>query len=82
MKNQIAKLDLTIDDMNFSTNRVVELLDQKGFEERISEIYDMLLSEGHDQEIIDVVLQRLSQSDISVDEPLDESSIMFESAFA
>jgi len=56
MKYIIAEADLTIVDINHSTDRVVQLLDQKGFEEKLGEIYDMLVRGGHDQDIIDLVL--------------------------
>ena len=37
MKYIIAEADLTIVDINHSTDRVVQLLDQKGFEEKLNQ---------------------------------------------
>ena len=48
LKLQITQLDLTIDQINYSTDRVVEILDQKAHEQRLGEIYDMLVRENLD----------------------------------
>jgi len=85
LKRHIAQADLTIDQINYSTDRVVEILDRKGHEERLGEIYDLLVKEGLDQDIIEIVMHRVGGVPLEKQSsyaPIDENGILFESRLA